>query len=49
MSNEKSIIVKLPPSVKAALEKQAQTNGRAMMREAAKLIEHGVKKKGRAQ
>jgi len=46
---EKVIMVKLPPDVKAALEEQAQTNGRAMMREAAKLIEHGVKKKGRAQ
>ncbi len=44
MSNEKSIIVKLPPSVKAALEKQAQTNGRAMMREAAKLIKKGLRK-----
>ena len=49
---EKSIIVKLPPEAKVALERQAAENGRAMMREAAVLIQRGIRKprrKGRAQ
>ena len=45
MSNEKAIIVKLPPEYKAALERQAADNGRAMMREAATLIKKGLRKR----
>ena len=44
MSNEKAIIVKLPPEEKDALEQQAAENGRAMMREAAVLIRRGIRK-----
>jgi hypothetical protein len=46
MEKEKSIIVKLPPKDKSALERQARANGRAMMREAASLIKDGLKKGG---
>ena len=52
MSNEKSIIVKLQPEDKNALERQAAENGRAMMREAEVLIKRGIRKprrKGRAK
>ena len=41
---EVKILVDLKPSVKRALEKQAEENGRAMKREAEKLIEEGIKK-----
>lgn len=36
--------VPLPPEDKAALEQQAEANGRAMMREAAVLIKKGLRK-----
>ena len=48
MKNEKAIIVKLQPSVKGALERQAARNGRAMMREAEAIISRDVMK-GRRQ
>ena len=47
MSKEEVINVPIAPDVKAALKKQANANGRAMIREAAKLITNGVKKGAR--
>lgn len=44
MSNEQILNVPLKPEIKKLLEKQADENGRAMGREAARIIERDVKK-----
>ena len=48
MSKKEEVVnIPLPPDVKAALRKRAHANGRAMIREGAKLITDGVKKGAR--
>lgn len=47
MSNEHMLNVPLKPEVKILLEKQADDNGRAMGREAARIIERDVKKQAK--
>lgn len=44
MSHEQILNVPLKPEVKKLLEQQADGNGRAMGREAARIIERDVKK-----
>ncbi len=44
MTKEKKIIVEIPADVKRRLELRAEINGRAMMREAAKIIKDAVSK-----
>ncbi len=43
MKNAKKIIVEIPADVKRRLERQAEANGRAMMREAEVIISEAVK------
>ena len=43
MSQEKKILIPLPAEVKRKLEKRANENGRATLREAAEIIKEAVK------
>ena len=44
MNKDKKIIVEIPADIKRRLELRAEINGRAMMREAAKIIKDAVSK-----
>lgn len=44
MNKDKKILIEIPADIKRRLELRAEINGRAMMREAAKIIKDAVSK-----